>query len=68
MQRQNVVGVDAASGPLQGEQRGQQGSGAGQEEKRRGDLRHRKQPQPPVRAGRDPDAAVRQAEAVGRLR
>ena len=67
VQRQDVARVDAGLAPLQRDQRREQRAGAGQQHERRGDLRDREQPQAPVRAGRDPDAAVRQAEAVRRL-
>ena len=64
VQRQHVAHVEAGRRALQRDQRRQQHAGAGKQDERRGDLRDREQPQPAVRAGRDPDAAARQPEAV----
>ena len=62
-----LLEVDAGLGLLQRDQRRQQRAGAGEQDERRGDLRDREQAQPPVRAGRDSDAAARQAQAGRRI-
>ena len=67
VQRQHVASVHAGLRSLQRKQRRDQRAGARQQHERRGDLRDGEQAQTTVRAGRDPDAAVRQAEAVRRL-
>ena len=68
VQREHVVRVEAGVRALQRQQRREQHPGAGQQHERRGDLRDGEQPQPPVRAGGDPQAAAREAEAAGRRR
>ena len=62
---QHLAHVEAGVGRLKLEQRRGQHCGAGEEDETRGDLGNGEETQTAVRAGRDPDAAAGDAEAIG---
>jgi len=65
---QDAAGLEARVGRLQRHQRTNQHARAREQHERRRDLCHREQPQSPVRATGDADAAARQPEAGSRIR
>ena len=65
MDGEDVVHVEAGPRRLQREERGEEHAGAGEQQKRRGDLRDRERAQAPARPRRHPEAAARKADSAG---